>query len=352
MALGTKLEEKICKEPIPDLMNACLFYGPRDIRYEKVQVPQIKDGEVLVKIDTALTCGTDLKTYFRGHPVLIQSIPSAFGHQFAGTIVKTGPDVKNFQAGQRIVAVNTAPCFTCRFCKKEKYSLCENLEFLNGAYAEYISIPERIVQYNMYEIPSLASFEQAAMLESLSVVLHGLEKAGVKEGDTVCVIGTGSIGLLFVALLKLQGAQVVVIGRNGKKLKIAQELGADYVFSSSSSCFLSANIVIEAVGETSAWELATEMVSPGGTVVFFGGCQKGIKVELDTYKIHYKELNMLGVFHHTPEHVKKAMGLLKNENLMEKLSSKIITCNMPLSELEEAFLLHAHGKVVQVAIKP
>jgi len=121
MALGTKLEEKICKEPIPDLMNACLFYGPRDIRYEKVQVPQIKDGEVLVKIDTALTCGTDLKTYFRGHPVLIQSIPSAFGHQFAGTIVQTGCNVKNFQAGQRIVAVNTAPCFTCRFCKKEKY---------------------------------------------------------------------------------------------------------------------------------------------------------------------------------------------------------------------------------------
>ena len=348
---------------IPNLMHTCLFYGPKDIRYEKVETPKIKDDEILVKVKAALTCGTDLKTYERGHPVLIKSTPSSFGHQFSGIVADVGRNVNSFKINQRVVAVNTAPCFECTFCKKEKFSLCENIEFLNGAYAEYVAIPERIVKYNTYEIPTGIDFEQAALLESLSVVLHGVDRSGIKKNKTVCIIGTGSIGLLFAALSKHKGAKVISIGRNNFKLQIAKELGADHILNVSEiddleKCIkdltdgVGPEIVIEAVGVPETWELATRLVTRGGLVNFFGGCKRGTKIEIDTYRLHYDELNLIGVFHHTPKCVHAALELLKDTSFSDMLVKKIITHTINLSQLEKAFLLHQLGKAIQVAVKP
>ncbi|MBI3590831.1 MAG: zinc-binding dehydrogenase [Candidatus Melainabacteria bacterium] len=352
-------------EQIPELMNACLFYGPHDIRYEKVPTPKIRDNEILVKVKVALTCGTDLKTFQRSHPILIKSTPSTFGHQFSGVIEKVGRNVKNFSTGQRVVALNSTPCYKCGFCAKEKFSLCENLSFLNGAYAEYIAVPADIVQYNTYQIPDNISFEAAASLEGLSVVVHGLERSQVTSDKTVCIIGTGSIGLMFCAIAKLNGAKVISLGRNAFKLELAEKLGADHILNIEELSeqeliekikYLTdgngPEIVIEAVGLPETWELATKLVSKGGLVNFFGGCKKGSKVELDTYRIHYDELKLIGVFHHTPKHVKIALNLLNNTNFQEKISEKIITHTVPLRELEKAFLMHKSGQAIQVAVKP
>ncbi|OGI20526.1 MAG: hypothetical protein A3B68_02925 [Candidatus Melainabacteria bacterium RIFCSPHIGHO2_02_FULL_34_12] len=347
-------------------MNACLFYGPYDIRNEKISVPQINDNEILVKIKAALTCGTDLKTFQRGHPLLIKSIPSTFGHQFSGVVVKTGTNVKNFSVGQRVVALNSTPCYQCRFCIKEQFSLCENIEFLNGAYAEYIAVPENIVKHNTYEIPGNIPFEAAASLEGLAVVIHGIERSEISSDKTICIIGTGSIGLMFVALAKLNGAKVISIGRKDYKLNAAKNLGADYVlnmteFGNPEDLQKKVNnltngfgpeIVIEAVGQPETWELATRLVTRGGLVNFFGGCKKGSKVELDTYRLHYDELKLIGVFHHTPKHVQTALNLLKNGSFHEKVFEKIITHIVPLRELEKAFLMHQSGDAIQVAVKP
>ena len=350
---------------IPDQMNACLFYGPQDIRYEKVPTPQINDGEILVQIKSALTCGTDLKTYKRGHPLLIKSIPSTFGHQFAGVVAKVGKNVKGFSVGKNVVALNSAPCYKCQFCIKEKFSLCENIKFLNGAYAEYIAVPERIVQHNTYEIPNGVSFELAASLEGLSVVTHGIERSEVTSDKTVCIIGSGSIGLMFVALAKLAGAKVISIGRKDFKLNIAKDLGADYVINTGRTSQeelvekvkdltdgLGAEIVIEAVGLPETWELSTKIVSRGGLVNFFGGCKKGTNVELDTYRLHYDELKLIGVFHHTPKHVQQALNLISNKSFFIKVLEKIITHHIPLRDLELAFSLHQSGNAIQVAILP
>ena len=130
-------------------MKAVLFYGPENIKYEDVRLRPLKKGEVLVKIMSALTCGTDVKTYRRGHPVLIKTIPSGFGHEFSGVIEKLGEGVTKFSVGDRVVAANSAPCGECFFCKRGEYNLCEHLDLLNGAYAEYIIVPERIVEKNM-----------------------------------------------------------------------------------------------------------------------------------------------------------------------------------------------------------
>ena len=199
-------------------MNAVLFYAPNDIRYEQTEIKEPNDNEILVKIKAALTCGTDLKTYRRGHPVLIKQIPSGFGHEFSGIVEKTGKNVVKFKAGDRVVCANSAPCGECFFCKKEEYNLCENLEFLNGAYADFITVPQLIVEKNTYKIPDNLSFEEAAFVEPLANVIHGVEKAKIQKGMSVGIMGLGPIGLMFAKVAKLKGAKVIVAARNQMKL--------------------------------------------------------------------------------------------------------------------------------------
>lgn len=359
-----KLESKL--DILPKYMNSYLFYGPYDIRYEKTLVPKINDSEILVKVNAALTCGTDLKTFERGHPILIRSMPSKFGHQFAGTIILVGRNVNKFYEGQRIVALNSAPCFSCSFCLRNESNLCENLEFLNGAYAEYIAIPERIVKHNTYSIPNGVSFEAAALLESLSVVLHGLEKSEILKGKTVCIIGAGTIGLLFALLSNLRGAKVITVGRTKLKLDTAKELGAEHVFSlldydepqrlikdiKNVTSGIGPDVVIEAVGLPTIWELATRIVRRGGLVSLFGGCQKGSTVAIDTYRLHYDELKLVGVFHHTPQYARQALSLIENKLFEDKILNKIITHRVGLGELKRAFLMQKSGEAIQVVVKP
>ena len=199
-------------------MKAIQFYAPEDIRYEEVPIQEPKKGEVLVKIMAALTCGTDVKTFRRGHPVLIKSVPSGFGHEFSGIVAKLGKGVTNFKVGDRVVAANSAPCGECFFCKKGQYNLCENLQFLNGAYAEYITVPARIVEKNMIKIPDDLSFEESAFTEPLANVVHGAERTDIKVGQSVGIIGIGPIGLMFAKYAKLKGARVIVGGRNEIKI--------------------------------------------------------------------------------------------------------------------------------------
>ena len=195
-------------------MKAVRYYGPKDIRYEEVNVKMPDEGEVLVKVEAALTCGTDVKTLRRGHPVLIKKTPSGFGHEFAGTIVQLGDGVENFKVGDRVVGANSAPCGECFFCKRGEENLCENLDLLNGAYAQYITIPRRIVEKNLLIIPNDVSFRRAVFCEPLANVAHGIDRTPIKKGDTVGIVGIGPIGLMFARLAKLKGAKVIAMGRN------------------------------------------------------------------------------------------------------------------------------------------
>ena len=213
-------------------MKAVQFYSPLNIKYEDVEIKDPKDGEVQIKIMAALTCGTDVKTYKRGHPVLIKKIPSGFGHEFSGVITKIGKNVSGFKEGDRVVAANSAPCGECFFCKRGDYNLCENLEFLNGAYAEYINVPKAIVKRNLLHLPDDLSFERAAFAEPLANVVHGIEKTGIKPGQTVGVMGLGPIGLMFAKLAKMKGAKVIAGGRNPLKMRMAKEFaGVDELVS-------------------------------------------------------------------------------------------------------------------------
>ena len=344
-------------------MKAVLFYGPENIKYdENVRIKPLAAGEVLVKIKSALTCGTDVKTYRRGHPVLIKSIPSGFGHEFAGVVEKIGEGVNNVKVGDRVVAANSAPCGECFFCRHEEYNLCENLDLLNGAYAEYIVVPERIVKKNMLILPDDLSFDKAAFCEPLANVVHGVERTDIKPGQTVGIIGIGPIGLMFARLAKLKGANVIVAGRNPLKLKMADEFShadeivdlkkypnPEKIFKEFTEEKKGLDIAVECVGLPEIWERVFSCVRPGGTVHFFGGCKSGSTVSFDTTKMHYGDIKLMSVFHHTPQYFRQALEhIISGEVEVEKL----ITDTLSLKDVEYAMKQHIEGNAIKFLIKP
>ena len=339
-------------------MKAALFYGPEEIKLEDCELPKLADGEVLVKIAAALTGGTDLKTYLRGHPRIIKTIPSRFGYEFSGAVTESKS--KKFKTGDRIVAANTAPCYECFFCKKEEYELCENLDFLNGSFAEEIIIPAQIAKHNTYIIPESLDFKIAALTQTLAVALHGFHKSQIKNGDKVCIYGIGAIGQCFIKLCKAlrKDVEVFAVGSSKLKLDLAHSNQADHVLNYKEvyiETFIKektthgVDVTIEAVGKPEAWAQALKLVRPGGLVNFFGGCPKGTSIELDTFQAHYSEVRTVGVFHHTPQYMQEALKLLSDKTLD---LDDLITDEMPLAELETALKKMLSGEALKVLIKP
>ena len=343
-------------------MKSLQFYAPLEVKFEEVEIKDPKEGEVQVKIEAALTCGTDVKTYKRSHPVLIKKTPSGFGHEFSGVISKVGKNVMGFNVGDRVVAANSAPCGECFFCKRGEYNLCENIEFLNGAYAEYINVPKAIVKRNLIHIPDDLEFERAAFAEPLANVVHGIEKTDIKEGQSVGVIGLGPIGLLFVRLAKMKGARVIAAARNPLKLKLAKDFGCadevvdlnkykhpEKIFKDFSDEKRGLDVVIECVGLPEVWEEMFNYVRKGGKIHFFGGCPGGTKINIDTQKLHYDQIKIISVFHHTPLYFREALRLIYEEKLPVE---KLITDVFPLEKAEEALIKQMNGRAVKILIKP
>jgi L-iditol 2-dehydrogenase len=329
------------------------------VRLEEVEVPEIGPEEVLLEIKAALTCGTDAKVYLRGgHPRMIKP-PALFGHEFSGLIAQVGSRVKNFEKGMRVVAANSAPCNHCFYCKINQQSLCENLLFINGAYAQYIKIPEPVVKQNLLKIPESTPFKEAALVEPLACVLHGVDSLGIRLGDTVAVNGAGPIGLLFIQLLKLRGARVIVSDKKKERLDVAKNLGADEMVDISkgetqevrklTEQERGVDIAIEAVGNPSVWENTIKMVRKGGTALLFGGCPPGTTINLDTELLHYSEITIKGVFHHTPYYVEKALDLITRRDID---ANALITGELPLERLSEALEMIINHKGIKTAVIP
>jgi len=343
-------------------MTAAVLYGKEDIKIERVPIPRVGDGEVLVKVQVALTCGTDLKVYQRGYHARMIVPPALFGHELAGVVEEVGANVRAFRKGVRVVALNSAPCQMCFYCSKHQENLCEDLLFNNGAYAEYIRIPKRIVEANMLAVPPDVSYEEAAMVEPLACVLRGLHETGVEIGDTVVVIGGGPIGLMFVQVAKAIGCNVVAVVKRDSQATAVKHMGAQEVVQITkvkdpieavravTAERRGGDVVIEAVGRPEAWEWATEMVRKGGTVNFFGGCASGTKVQLDTNRLHYSEITLKATFHHTPDTVRRAFRLISEKKIR---SNDYITGEAPLSRLQQVLrhMLNRNGDI-KTAIIP
>lgn len=342
-------------------MLAALLYGQKDLRLETVADPVPEAGEVVIRVETATTCGTDLKVWRRGGHAKMLRPPTLFGHEAAGEIVAIGKEVKNWQIGDRIVANNSAPCMSCFFCRRQEYSLCPNLTWNNGTFAEYLKIPAAIVQHNMLPIPENVPFALASMTEPLACVMHGVARSNAKAGDRVVLLGDGAIGLMFVAVLaQQQMGEIFLFGGNDKRLEIGKKLGATKTFNYRQITDISAtvkelteglgaDIVIEATGVPEVWENAIALARPGATVNLFGGCPRDTTITVNTEQLHYSELTLKGVFHNTPKYVREALSLLASFTIPFDL---LISEHRALKDLEQVFQDMANRLVIKVAIAP
>jgi L-iditol 2-dehydrogenase len=336
-----------------------VFHGPGDLRLEEVAVAPPAAGELTLAIEAALTCGTDVKTLRRGHPVMIPRVPTVFGHEFCGTVTAVGAGVRRFHEGDRVVAANSAPCGECPSCLGGRANLCEDLLFVNGAYGEFITLPARLVARNVVALAAGTPARRAAFAEPLACALLALERARVESGQTVVVFGHGPLGCLLGMAAAARKARVVLVGKRGWRLDRVRHLGIGACVDAAAPCDLLAEIraaavdridvTVDATGKPEVWEQAVEAVGRGGRVVFFGGCAPGTSIRLDTRRVHYEELTLLGAFHHTPETIRRALDLVESGAIVP---DGLLTHRMGLDDVGDALGLMVKGEALKVLIEP
>jgi L-iditol 2-dehydrogenase len=336
---------------------AAILKMPGVIVIDEAKLPVPSEGELVVRVRSALTCGTDLKAYIRGHTLI--PMPGFFGHEFSGIVAEKGKGVSRFKVGDPVMSVHSAPCLNCQYCKMLLYNLCESLMLTKvlGAFSEYILIPAHVVRQNVFRKPDSLSFKEAAFLEPLSCVVHSIDPINLNKKSIILIIGAGPIGLLHLMIAKTQGAKVLITGLEAERLETAKKLGADAVFHPSqakeSVCDFTSGMgvdyVFECTGQPVVWESSVDYLRRGGTVILFGGCKKGTLVNFSAERLHYDEITLKGTFHFTPLDVRKAFSILKKKEIEVK---ELISGTYPLKEIEKAFTRLIKGQGIKYAILP
>ncbi len=340
-------------------MRAAVYLGPEKIELRTVPIPEPAAGELLVKVRAAITCGTDVKTYRRGHPKFPP--PFIFGHEFGGDVVKVGDGVKQFREGMRVTANVFAECGECFYCRHGQGNICANLVYNFGAFAEYMIIPAAIVQHTTFEIPAPIPYAHAALLEPLVTVVHGWHKVAVQAGETVAILGGGGpISLMFIQLLLRSGVgQVIAVGHSPMRLEAARRLGASHIVNAHEQDTLmairelthgyGADVVIECAGTKLTWESSVDIVRRGGRVLWFGGLPGSTKVEIDAARIHYGEIDLLNMHGGTTQDACEAFDLIVSGDMNV---APMLTGELPLEQVELALKKMMVGEVVKMVINP
>jgi L-iditol 2-dehydrogenase len=341
-------------------MRAQVFHGPGDLRFEEIPIPDPEPGGLVARVDAALTCGTDVRTLRRGHPVMIPHVPTVFGHELAGVVTAVGRGTRGVKEGDRIVSANSAPCSACRFCVGGRPNLCADLLFVNGAYGEHIALPPRLVQCNVVPIGPGLPAAIAAFAEPLACALLGVERGGVEPGMTVAIFGHGPLGCLLAMAARQRGAQVIIIGKAGWRLEQVRGMGLGPCVDGPAIPDMAQHlrgladgggpeVTMDATGRPEVWEQAIDGVGRGGTVVLFGGCAPGTSVRVDTRRAHYEELTLVGAFHHTPAMIRRAVELLESKVIAP---GALLSRQVGLGQVQEALALMQRGETMKVLVDP
>lgn len=346
-------------------MRGAVLVGPELIEVRELPVARPGPGEVLLSIEAATTCGTDVKVFRRGgHPRMLR-VPTLFGHEMAGRIAAVGSGVDGLAEGDAVVVANSAPCMRCEPCQAGRENLCEDLQYINGAFAEYLLVPSRFVDHSTYRIPEGLGFAKAALTEPLGCVLHGLDACELprfRNGGPVEVVvfGAGPIGLLFVAALAVEGHRPILADPNPDRLAIGRALGAaetvevargggqaDKVRAVTEGQ-RGAWVTVDATGVQEVWMDAMATVRPGGLVNLFGGCAPGTHVPLDTHWVHYSEMTVKGVYHHRPATIRRALDLLASGDFRADL---LLSAEQSIEGVEDALRSMMRKETLKVVIK-
>jgi len=329
-------------------MKAAVLYGPGDVRVEEIEDRLPGPGEIVVRTLAAFTCGTDRKVVSRGYHAKMLKPPCVFGHEAAGEVAAVGTGVTSFKPGDLVVAANSAPCGVCRPCERGRESLCEDLLFWNGTFADAYLVPARVVARNVVPLDGVAP-EDAAMTEPLACCVKGVLEAGVQEGDHVLVIGAGPVALMLTRLCALKGAYVTVAARRPEALANAKAHGAAECLSirSSESGLVFEerpdavfDIVFDSGGAAETASLAIRSAARGGVVNLFAGCPAGTKIEVDVTRVHYDEIRIHGTFHHTPSAFRESFRLIATGSVEPR---KFVSGRKTLAELPESLIHPAAG---------
>ena len=341
------------------MMRAAILVEPKHIELRELPVPQPSAGGIIVRVRAALTDGTDLKAYRRGHPRM--PMPTPFGHEFSGDVAAIAQDVRKFAVGDAVMCVHTAPCGRCFWCARDEEELCDSVmtTMILGAYAEYIGVPARIVERNAYRKPAEISYAAAAFLEPLSCVVHSLDFLDAPSGATVVVMGDGGFGLLHALLLVKRGINAVLVGRRDERLALAQGYGVEHIVNARKADpgeviraltqGRGADAIIECTGVQEVWEAAPSFVRRGGTVSFFGGLPSSARVSFSAARMHYDEVRLISPFHFNPASVKRAYDLLSTGEVDPRA---LITARVPLEEIATVFERLDGGEGIKFAIEP
>lgn len=340
-------------------MRGHVLLRPGHVELRELPRPTAGADGVVVRVRAALTCGTDVKTFVRGHPIF--PTPTLFGHEFAGDVVEVGSQIRGIEEGEAVMAAPTAPCGACYFCQREQENLCAQVteQFVVGAFAEYVRLPAAVVHTNLFRKPASLSYAEAALLEPLACVLHGLSHLRLRSDDTVVLVGAGPIALLHLLVLRHRRiGRVVVLARNparaahvhalgGEVLPLSVEQARPAVVAATEG--RGADVVIECTGDPGVWEAAPGLARRGGQVELFGGCRVGTSVRFDTARLHYDQVAITSPFHFTPRDVRAAYELLATGRFG---GQALITDVLPLDRLEEALARHRSGEGAKFAIRP
>jgi L-iditol 2-dehydrogenase len=335
-----------------------MLIAARRIELQEEPVPQPPAGGLVVRVRAALTDGTDLKTYRRGHPKM--PMPTRFGHEFSGDVFAIADDVTGFACGDAVMCAHTAPCGKCFWCRRDQPELCESImrAMILGAYADFIAVPERVVDQNCFHKPADVSYAEGAFLEPLACVVHSLAALGPAPDTTVAVLGNGAFGVLHALLLAREGINVLLFGRRPERLALGRELGLpsfdvgdaairDVVLDRTEG--RGADAAIECTGSLEMWESALSLVRRGGRVSFFAGLPGDARVSFLAARLHYDEVQLLAPFHFRPADVRAAFELIAAHVLP---LNRLITHTAPLSNIVDMFAKLDAGDGMKALIEP
>jgi L-iditol 2-dehydrogenase len=343
--------------------RVAMLIAPHRIEIREESIPTPSPGAIVVRVRAALTDGTDLKAYRRGHPQM--PMPTRFGHEFSGDVAIVGPldsaaQPHGFAAGDAVMCVHSAPCGACYWCLHGEEELCETIMATKilGAYADYIEVPARILARNCYAKPEDLSYAEAAFLEPLACVVHSVEFLAPKPGSTVVVLGDGGFGLLHAQVLRRHGVHALLVGRRPERLELARSLDLDTIDARTELTLAAilartggrgADAAIECTGSQEVWEQAPSFVRRGGVVSFFGGLPSSTNVEFSSSRLHYDEVRLIGPFHFGTKAVRRAFEMLRDREIAV---APLITRTFELARIADAFAALDNGEGIKFAMDP
>ena len=345
-------------------MRAVVYYGKRDVRVEQIPVPACAVDEIRVQIQACAVCGSDFKTYNNGNTRM--KPPVTMGHEFSGVVESVGANVRGFDVGERVVMATSVSCGQCLYCRRGLNNLCIDLKPMGfhypGGMAEYVIIPSLAIKNgHVVKIPPNLKPEHAALAEPISCAVNSVENCRINEQDTVVVIGAGPLGIMNLLVAKDFGAKRTILAeQDANRFEAAKDFPCDRLVNSMEEDLLQvvreetdglgADCAIVAAPSATAQEQALELVSKRGRICLFASLPAGKSVlNLDSRKIHYNELNVLGTSDSTARHVAKAIEFLQQPSFPK---DKLATHKLPLEDIEKAFAIMQSREGLRVVLTP